>query len=303
MLWFIEWIPVVLTTADIKQQQTSTSIDRLLVIFRTVGVAVPAGAAAGLLAAGVGGRLAMRVSGFMFSQDHPGGFAMTENGNRVGEITAGGTIFLVVFGTILGIMGAYFYVGLKPWLPGNLALRGFLFGVLLLLLLSPLSLDPGNDDFQRFGSPAVNALLFVLLFLVYGLLIAPIEAGLDRLLPARFEPTRQDLNIKSIARYTVLLGGVAAGMLFFQGLVMISFIIVLDGENRAEQLRGSALIASALILLPAYVLLLPSVQERGYRATFQARRVLSLLIGGGACVVLIAGIVITSTSIYSIITG
>jgi hypothetical protein len=68
----------------------------------------------------------------MFSRDHPGRFAITENGNQVGEITAGGTIFLVIFGTVLGIMGAYFYVGLKPWLPGNLAVRGLCFGVLLL---------------------------------------------------------------------------------------------------------------------------------------------------------------------------
>jgi hypothetical protein len=292
-----------LTTADIEQQQTTTSIDRLLTIFRAVGVAVPAGAAAGLLAAGIGGRLAMRASGFMFSRDHPGRFAITENGNQVGEITAGGTIFLVIFGTVLGIMGAYFYVGLKPWLPGNLAVRGILFGVLLLLLLSPLSLDPANEDFQQFGSPAVNVMLFILLFLAYGLLIAPIDAWLDRLLPAKFEPTRQDLNIRSIARYTVLLGGVAAGLLFFQGLVMISFIIVLDGENSAEQLRGGALIASVLILLPAYFFLLPSVQERGYQATFQAHRVLSVLIGGGAVIVLVAGLAITATSIYSIVAG
>jgi hypothetical protein len=68
-----------------------------------------AGIPAGFLAAGVGSRLAMRVSGFMFAQDHPSRFAFAESGAKVGEIAVGGSIFPLVFGTLPGVIGAYFY--------------------------------------------------------------------------------------------------------------------------------------------------------------------------------------------------
>ncbi len=157
--------------------QSFLTFDRLFEAGRGIGVATLAGIPAGFLAAGVGSRLAMRVSGFMFAQDHPNRLAFAESGAKVGEITAGGTIFLLVFGTFMGVAGAYFYATLKPWLPGRAVVRGFLFGLVALALLSAASIDRANDDFQRLGSVRVNVLLFASLFLIYGVLIALFDAS------------------------------------------------------------------------------------------------------------------------------
>lgn len=283
-----------------EQQHSTFTIDAFLVGFRAIGVATLAGIVAGFLAAGVGSRLAMRVSGFMFSRDHPGGFATTDAGNRVGEITAEGTIFLLIFGTILGIMGAYFYAGIKPWLPGPVMLRGLLFGFLLLILLSVMGLETGNDDFQRFGSVTANVLLFSSLFVLYGLLIAPFEAWFDRVLPDSLESTQRDQNVKTIVAFVVLVGGTAIGLTFLPILVVFTFIGLAGGEDAAERLRFGIVIAAIVILLLDYLFLLPAVKEGGYRATIREHRSLASITGGGALLVLIVGVIATSYAIYAI---
>jgi len=52
-------------------------------------VATLAGMIAGGIVGGFGGRIAMRVTGFVAGPGHVG--LTTTNGNRVGEITLGGT--------------------------------------------------------------------------------------------------------------------------------------------------------------------------------------------------------------------
>ncbi|HUQ17633.1 MAG TPA: hypothetical protein VM070_07590, partial [Candidatus Saccharimonadales bacterium] len=59
-----------------------------LTVIRDVGVGALAGLAAGIVVGGLGGRIAMRISGAMTD---PGlaSFARTENGNAIGEVTLG----------------------------------------------------------------------------------------------------------------------------------------------------------------------------------------------------------------------
>src|SRR3954447_22001368 len=66
-----------------------------------------AGAIAGSAVGGLGGRLVMRAVA-MLHPDSVGAF--TENGNRIGDITLGGTVFLLVFGLIFGVLGGVLWV-------------------------------------------------------------------------------------------------------------------------------------------------------------------------------------------------
>ena len=44
--------------------------------------------------------------------------AFTENGNRIGDITVGGTLALIVFiGLFFGAVAGSLWVVLRPWLP------------------------------------------------------------------------------------------------------------------------------------------------------------------------------------------
>jgi hypothetical protein len=97
-----------------------------------VNLAVVAGIGAGIMAAGAGGRLVMRLLAVTAGDEAQG--RITEANEVVGRISAGGTVELVVFtalffGTASG--GAYLLV--RRWLPGGRA-GGLVYGVLLLLV-------------------------------------------------------------------------------------------------------------------------------------------------------------------------
>ena len=64
-----------------------------------------AGAVSGAIVGGIGGRLVMRIAAVAAPDGVIG--SVTENGNRIGDITAGGTLELVIFaGILFGGVGA-----------------------------------------------------------------------------------------------------------------------------------------------------------------------------------------------------
>lgn len=138
---------------------------------RHVGAASVAGIIAGMLVACVLGRIAMRVTGFMSRPELLG--ATTANGNRVGEITFGGTLALAFFvGIPAGIAGAALFASAEPWLRRLRPWNGLAFGLALFLALGSFVIEPSNFDFQRFGSAPVNIAMFAGLFLAFGALTA-----------------------------------------------------------------------------------------------------------------------------------
>lgn len=160
---------------------------RALALLRAMGLGVVAGAAAGLVAGGIGSRLAMKVVALVAGAAARG--RITENGNTIGDFTAEGTIFLLAFGAALGTVGGLLYVALRPWLLPAGRWRGLGFGALLLAIGRAGVIDSHNFDFTRFGSPALNVALFAALALAFGLLVAPLADWLDRRAP-RPEPAR-----------------------------------------------------------------------------------------------------------------
>jgi hypothetical protein len=162
-----------------EETMARSSIASMLVPLREVGACSLAGMVVGVLVGGLGGRLAMRVSGIAAGPSLQG--VRTDAGFPVGAITAQGTLELIVFaGLLSGAIGGMFYAAVSPWLTRLGAWRGLAFGVLLLAVLGSLVLDPDNPDFGRFGPSGVNVGMFGALFLIFGALVAPVASRLKR---------------------------------------------------------------------------------------------------------------------------
>ena len=116
---------------------------------------------------------------------------LTENDNVVGEITVAGTIGLVFFGGVLfGAGGGMFYVTTRRWLADLGRWRGPAFGVLLFAILGNAVVDGNNEDFRRFGPAGLNLAMFSSLYILFGVLVAPLYDRLQRAVPPSFTDMR-----------------------------------------------------------------------------------------------------------------
>ena len=150
----------------------------LQALMRSLAVGWVAGFAAGLVALGFGSRIAMRIVAITAGDADQG--AITDAEATVGEITAGGTIFLAIFGAFIGTLGGYAYLALRRWLADAGRWRGLLLGMVLLAMFGWGTIEGDNPDFDRFGSPGLNIAMFASLFLLFGLLLVPLFDRLDR---------------------------------------------------------------------------------------------------------------------------
>jgi hypothetical protein len=146
-------------------------------------VAVASGVGAGILAAGAGGRLVMRLLAVTAGADAQG--RVTEAGEVVGRISVDGTLGFVVFtGLFFGLATGTLYLLLRRWLPAGRA-GGMAYGALLLVVagtrLDPLR--PGNPDFDLVGPGWVSVLAFTVLAVFDGVLVAALAGRISRALP------------------------------------------------------------------------------------------------------------------------
>jgi hypothetical protein len=146
-------------------------------------LAISAGVGAGILAAGAGGRLAMRLLAVTAGPTAQG--RITEADQVVGRISAEGTLGFIVFtGLFFGAASGAAYLLLRRWLPGGRT-GGVVFGALLLVLagtrLEPLR--PGNPDFDLVGPGWVSVAAFAALVLFHGMLLAALAGRLSRAVP------------------------------------------------------------------------------------------------------------------------
>ena len=135
--------------------------------------AVGLGALSGLVAAGVGSRVVMKLIALA---DPSTDGTFTDVKATVGEFTVAGTLGLLVLGTMVGAMGGLVYLGLRRWLPVPAAWKGVAFGVLTLASVGNVVIDDGNVDFQIFEPVLLVVVLFSALFFVNGLLLAGLMA-------------------------------------------------------------------------------------------------------------------------------
>ena len=146
-------------------------------------LALVAGATAGILAAGAGGRLVMRLLAVTAGADAQG--QLTEAEEIVGRISVDGTVGFVLFtGLFFGPVSAAGYLLVRRWLPAGLA-AGLAYGGLLLVVAGTRvePLRPGNPDFDLVGPGWVAVAAFATLVVFHGMLVAALAGRLSRALP------------------------------------------------------------------------------------------------------------------------
>jgi len=178
-------------------------------VFRGLAIGVMSGAIAGGVAGGLGTRLAMRVAGSL--ANGTARQAETANGNFVGEMSVGGTIFLVFFAMFVGMAGGILYAPFRSWIPGKNWQKGLYFGAALLFVFGFVIMDKGNPDYRTFGSPAINIGTFSGCYILFGLIVAPVNAWLDNRLPDW--PRSKAVSWRNIAGHGLIVFFGAIGIL------------------------------------------------------------------------------------------
>jgi hypothetical protein len=148
-----------------------------------VNLAVVAGVGAGVLAAGAGGRLVMRLLAVTAGDGAQG--RITEADQVVGRISVEGTLGFVLFTALFfGTATGAAYLLMRRWLPAGRA-GGVVYGALL-LLLAGTRLEPlreGNVDFDLVGPGWVSVLTFSALVVFHGMLVAALAGRVSRAVP------------------------------------------------------------------------------------------------------------------------
>ena len=232
----------------------------------SVEVAVVAGVGAGVLAAGAGGRLAMRLLAATAGDAAQG--RVTEADEVVGRISAEGTISFIIFTALfLGAPTGALYLLVRRWLPRG-RLGGVAYGGLLLVLAStrvePLRAE--NPDFDIVGPGWVSVVAFTALVLVHGMLVAAVAGRFSRALPL-FSRRRRAVLLHA----PILLLAPVAGLLVV--VIVVGLIAVFAARYRplVEALRsvkvvvaGRIILASlALVALPGFVSSMADILGRG----------------------------------------
>jgi len=241
---------------------------------RTVIIGALTGFVAGLIAGGVGSRLAMRISGILTEPAFRR--VLTENDNVVGEITVGGTAVLILLGGIFGAAGGLLYVAMRPWVAEAGRWRGLVFGVVILAILGSLIIEADNPDFHQFGPPVVNVATFASLFVFFGLLLPTSERLLRALPPPSLSSWLIPLPIP--AKWSVFgLGSLAAhgfGAILTATVVAFAINSVTVGSRDAAHF----LFLYGLFALPIASVLLTQITGQ-FRRLSDLRRHPSALVG------------------------
>jgi len=170
------------------------------------------GLVVGLVVGGGGSRVAMRIVALM-NGELTG--ALTDAGERVGEISAGGTLFLLFVGSLFGTFGGAAYALLRAWLPRQALLRGLVFGLGLLAFTAFFQglVDADGVDFELFQPVELSIAMFAALPLLYALALTFLA---DRLASGQFGPLRRSTALAGSAAIAVF---IAAGLAQFGATV------------------------------------------------------------------------------------
>ena len=237
--------------------------------FWNLTVAVTAGVGAGLLAAGTGGRLVMRLLAVTAGDEAQG--KLTEAEETVGRISTGGTIGFVVFTALFfGLATGIIYMLVRRWLPAG-RLGGLAYGGLLLVLvgsrIEPLRAD--NPDFDIVGPSWVALTAFGALVVAHGMLVAALAARYSRSLAPFSRNSRAWLGYAPL----LALAPIFPVLAFFAAGGAVAVLVgktagrpspLGSGMSRGLLIGGRAVLcAAALIALPGFVSAVTDIAGRG----------------------------------------
>lgn len=150
-------------------------------VLRTIARAGIAGAIAGVVVGGLGGRVVMRLAALI---DPTSLGRRTENGNLIGDITAEGTLALLVFGGLLsGLVAGVIWVAVGPWVPGRGLRRAVATGLIAVALAGFMLVQGDNPDFLILKADEPVILMLLVLVAALGATLVVIDEALDRRLP------------------------------------------------------------------------------------------------------------------------
>ena len=147
-------------------------------ILPKVAATALSGAAAGFATAGVGGRLAMRLSAQIDRSAHG---VITEAGATVGEFTLAGSIsFMLFVGLGSAIIVGMLWSIVSPWLPQDGRRRKGSAFLVAAALGGRFAVDGGNFDFLILDPALLQAAIFVVLAGLTGVFAATIEPWMTK---------------------------------------------------------------------------------------------------------------------------
>lgn len=135
----------------------------------------------GVVLAGVGGRLVMRLAALLVPESVG---SLTENGNVIGTITFGGSMALIVFvGLLFGALAGSLWVVISPWLPASASARALL-SIPIAVALGTFGLvEDRNRDFAILDRDPLVVASLVVLVASFGPALVLVERWLERRLP------------------------------------------------------------------------------------------------------------------------
>jgi hypothetical protein len=231
-----------------------------------LAVALLAGAAAGILAAGAGGRLVMRLLAVTAGAGAQG--QITEADEIVGRITVDGTLGFVVFtGLFFGPVSAAAYLLLRRWLPAGRA-GGLAYGVLL-LVVAGTRLEPlrrSNPDFDLVGPSWVSVVAFTVLVVFHGMLVAALAGRLSRAVPL-LAARPGAIAVHAPLLLLVLPGPSVALVLIIVGVLVvlvsrIPSVVAACHDRRLLVLGRAALALITLVALPGFTMAVVDIWGR-----------------------------------------
>jgi hypothetical protein len=164
-------------------------------ILRDIARGGIAGAIVGIVVGGLGGRLLMRLAAIL-QGDAVG--AVTQNGNRIGDITLVGTLGLFAFGLVAGLLVGTVWVIVSPWIPGRPRTRALLAAGIAMSIGTPELVDGRNPDFVILDHDLFVVASLVALVGLIGLSIALLDGWLDRRLPHAISGRRMPAVVYAI---------------------------------------------------------------------------------------------------------
>lgn len=185
---------------------------------------------------GVGARLVMRIHALIVPSAVG---SVTENGNRIGEITVGGTVGLLLIAGLFGaILLGVLWVVLSPWLPGGTVRRGVVAMPVAIGIGAHQLIVLGNTYFLVLRREPVVVITLLTLIAILPLALSIADAWLERWLP------RGAIGSPAGAGYLVL--AVIGGLL---GLLVVAQAI---SQDRTRPL-GLVLVALGLVTIAWWV--------------------------------------------------
>ena len=146
---------------------------------RVAAAVTAVGFVVGAVVGGLGGRLAMRVLAIT-SDDRLKGL-LTDDEARVNQFTLGGTVGLVLFVGFGGVALAVIYLAARRAMPRSVGLRAAIYGALFWSLMGSGVFDPDGFDFRRLSPRWLAVLMFTVIFVAVGALVA---LGVERYVDA-----------------------------------------------------------------------------------------------------------------------